>query len=102
MGSAKKVFQDPVGRLAGKAFGKKTFSSIDLGGQVLGQYDDLYKPADVSADPPPSPIAADTEAYAQRDRIRRIAKKAQGQQSTIRTSSTGAPYTGAPATLLGS
>ena len=98
MGAAKKLLQDPVGKLAGHVFGKKTFSGIDLGGQVLGQYDSLYKPTDVQA--APSPIV-DDQAYAARDRVRRIAKKAQGLQSTIHTSSTGAPYTGAPASLLG-
>ena len=99
MGSnIKKAFQDPVGRLAGKAFGKKTFSGLDLGGQILGQYDDLYKPEDIAAAPSPENSA---DAYTQRDRIRRVAKKAMGQQSTIRTGGTGAPYTGAPATLLG-
>lgn len=97
--SVKKAFQDPVGRLAGKAFGKKTFSSIDLGGQILGQYDDLYKPENVPA--PESAAVIEAGAYEQRDRIRRIARKAQGQASTIRTSSTAEPYTGAPARLLG-
>lgn len=100
MGSnLKKVFQDPVGRLAGKAFGKKTFASIDLGGQVLGQYDELYKPDAV--EPAPSPLDTGGEAYTARDNIRRRAAKAQGRDSTIRTSALGAPYTGSPAKLLG-
>lgn len=94
----KKVLQDPVGRIAGSVFGKKTFASLDPGGQILGQYDSLYKPEDVQA--PASPIV-DAEAYQQRDRIRRIARRAQGRDSTIRTNLT-APATGQPATLLGS
>ena len=79
-------------------FGKKTARSIDFGGQVLSAYDSDYKPEDVAA--PPSPIV-DADAYTQRDRIRRTARRAMGRDSTIRTSPTGAPYTGQPATLLG-
>lgn len=94
----KKALQDPVGRVAGKAFGQKTFSGLDLGGQILGQYDNLYKPADIAAAPSPS---TDAPAYEARDRIRRMAKRAQGIDSTVRTSSAGAPYTGQPASLLG-
>lgn len=78
--------------------GKKASMGMDLGGQVAGAYDDQYKPTDIEA--APSPIN-DAEAYTQRDRVRRVAKKAQGVSSTIRTGGTGAPYTGAPATLLG-
>jgi len=96
--SVKRAFQDPVGRLAGKAFGKKTFSSIDLGGQVLGQYDNLYKPGDVET--PSSPIV-DDQAYLARERFRRLARRAQGQQSTIRTG-LAVPYSGQPKSLLGS
>lgn len=100
MGSIfKKALQDPVGKLAGKAFGQKTFAGLDLGGQVLGQYDNLYKPADIPA--APSQINNDASAYEARDRIRRIAKRAQGIDSTVRTSSAGAPYTGQPTALLG-
>lgn len=95
----KKAARDPVGRVAGKVFGQKTFSGLDLGGQILGQYDNLYKPEDIAA--APSPIN-DAPAYEARDRIRRIAKKAQGVSSTVRTSSAGAPYTGQPVSLLGS
>lgn len=78
--------------------GKKASMGMDFGGQVLGAYDDQYKPADIAA--PPSPVN-DAGAYAARDNIRRRAVKAHGQASTIRTGATGAPYSGAPATLLG-
>jgi hypothetical protein len=80
-------------------FGKKTARSIDLGGQLFGAYNSDYKPEDVT--PPPSPIDATTDAFTARDRVRRTARRALGRDSTIRTSPTGAPYTGAPATLLG-
>lgn len=79
-------------------FGKKTARSMDFGGQVGGAYDSDYKPAEIEA--APSPVN-DAPAYVARDNIRRRAAKAQGRDSTIRTSSTGAPYTGAPARLLG-
>lgn len=72
--------------------------SIDLGGQVAGAYDNQYKPADVEA--PASPIV-DDDAYRARDRMRRLARKAQGQPSTIRAGLTQ-PYTGQPESLLGS
>lgn len=78
--------------------GKKASMGMDFGGQVLGAYDEQYKPEDIA--PAPSTIN-DASAYTQRDRVRRIARKAQGQGSTIRTGGTGAPYTGAPSTLLG-
>jgi hypothetical protein len=79
-------------------FGKKAARSMDLGGQLGGAYDSDYKPTDIAA--APSPIV-DSQAYVARDNIRRRAAKAQGRDSTIRTSPTGAPYTGAPARLLG-
>ena len=78
--------------------GKKVSAGMDLAGQALGAYDANYQPTDVAA--PPSPVN-DAPAYTARDRIRRMAKRASGQQSTIRTGGPGAPYTGAPATLLG-
>jgi hypothetical protein len=93
-----------AGKLAGKmqphswVLGEKASKSLDFGGQLVGAYDDQYKPAEIEAAPTP---IVDDQAYVQRDRIRRIAKKAQGRDSTIRTSSTAAPYTGAPAKLLG-
>ncbi len=52
-------------------------------------------------DAAPSPAGIEGDAYQARDRIRRMARKAQGQPSTIRTGATGAPYTGAPSKLLG-
>jgi hypothetical protein len=79
-------------------FGKKTARSMDLGGQVFGAYNSDYKPDEVAT--APSPIV-DADAYAARDRTRRMAKRALGRDSTIRTSPTGAPYTGEPARLLG-
>lgn len=78
--------------------GKKASAGMDLGGQAFGAYDDQYKPADVVA--PPTPIN-DNAAYQARDRVRRVAKKAQGIDSTVKTSPTGAPYTGTPSRLLG-
>jgi len=78
--------------------GKKASASMDFGGQALGVHDDRYQPEDIAAAPSPQ---VDDQAYVQRDRIRRMAKKAQGRDSTVRTGSTGAPYTGQPAKLLG-
>jgi len=79
--------------------GKKVSAGMDLGGQALGAYDANYQPTDIPA--APSPVTSDAPAYEARDRIRRIAKRAQGVGSTVRTSSAGAPYTGQPASLLG-
>jgi hypothetical protein len=93
-----------AGRLANKmqphtwVMGERASANMDLGGQVVGAHDKYYQPEDVA--PAPSP-QVDDQAYVQRDRIRRMAKRAQGQPSTVRTGSTGAPYTGAPAKLLG-
>lgn len=78
--------------------GKKASAGMDFGGQAFGAYDKNYQPTDVEAAPSPT---VDNTAYAARDNIRRRAAKAQGRDSTIRTSSMGAPYTGAPAKLLG-
>jgi len=78
--------------------GKKASAGMDLGGQAFGAYDKNYQPSDIAA--APSPVN-DAGAYVARDNIRRRAARAQGLNSTIRTSATGAPYTGAPATLLG-
>lgn len=77
--------------------GEKASADIDLAGQLVGAHDANYKPEEV--EPAPSPNVDD--AYIQRDRIRRMAKRAQGRDSTIRAGGTGAPYTGAPAKLLG-
>jgi hypothetical protein len=78
--------------------GEKASAGVDLGGQLVGAHDAYYQPEDIAAAPSPQ---VDDQAYVQRDRIRRMAKRAQGRDSTIRTGSTGAPYTGAPARLLG-
>lgn len=79
-------------------FGKKLARKTDLFGKATG----IYKEPGAAAAPieAPSPIVDDQGLLA-RNRVRRIAKRAQGQQSTIRTGSTGAPYTGTPKTLLG-
>ncbi len=78
--------------------GEKQSAQYDLGGQLTGAHDALYQPENI--EPAPSPVN-DAPAYQARDRVRRMARKAQGQPSTIRTGATGAPYTGAPAKLLG-
>lgn len=78
---------------------KKTNASTDLGGQLTGAYDDLYKVKD--QEPIPSP-SVDNAAFTERDRTRRLAKRANGRDSTIRTSPQGAAYSGAPKSLLGS
>jgi|SRR5881396_255138 len=79
---------------------KKTNASIDLGGQITGAYDDIYKVKDPEAIPTAS---TDGAASSQADFARRLAKKANGRDSTIRTSPAGALYGGSPAkSLLGS
>lgn len=78
--------------------GERASAGVDLAGQLTGAHDALYKPAAIA----PAPALNTDAAYLQRDRVRRMAQRAQGQASTIRTSSTGAPYTGAPKQLLGS
>lgn len=80
---------------------KKQSASMDLGGQLLGAHDDLYKPAKVE----PIPQTDTTnDAMAASDRARRLARKAAGLQSTIRTSPSGAAalYSSQPKALLGS
>lgn len=88
----------------GKAI-KKTFGGIfkfgrkfDVVGNVLG----LNKRGGGGGDDNqiPGPFM-DPEAYLARDRLRRLAKKAQGQESTIRTS-VASPYNPTPKQLLGS
>lgn len=81
------------------AMGRKASASMNLAGQVAGSYDDLYKPAKVEAIP--SPTTA-TNAYEQRDNTRRLARRATGRDSTVRTGPGGAPYSAAPKQLLGS
>lgn len=112
MGFAKKMFT-PQGirdqltysgidhRWIGKAIlGKKVASQVDLGGQLMGDYNSLYKPANVPAIPA---TGTDTAALVERDRMRRLAKQANGIDSTIRTSPAGATlYSPQPKTLLGS
>jgi hypothetical protein len=82
------------------ALGERQSAAMDLGGQVAGAHDDLYKPKDIAAAP-----SADTsvDAYTQRDFARRLAKRASGRDSTIRTSPAGAAlYSAQPKSLLGS
>lgn len=101
MGFAKKALHLADGRWIGQAvLGKKVASSIDLAGQIVGDYDKLYKPKDVQDIP--SPIS-DSAAFTARDQARRLARKANGRDSTIRTSPAGAAlYSPQPKTLLGS
>jgi len=103
-----KKFSDPRnslriadGRWIGESvLGKKAFSNIDLAGQVIGQYDSMYKPKEVQDIP--SPIT-DSAEFTARDQARRLAKKANGRDSTIRTSPAGATlYSAQPKALLGS
>ena len=100
MGFAKKA----VGFLEGLhphslALGRKKSASMNLAGQLAGSYDDLYKPAEVEAIPYQDSTAS---AFTQRDRTRRLASRAMGRDSTIRTGPGGAPYSAAPKSLLGS
>ena len=80
--------------------GAKAFGNMDLAGQLAGVYDDRYKVKD------PQPIPTDNvDAAAQTaaDRTRRLARRAAGLDSTIRTSPAGATlYNAQPKTLLGS
>lgn len=78
---------------------KRTNASTDFAGQVSGAYDDLYKPKAVA----PIPNVDTTQpSYDAADIARRLAKKANGIDSTIRTSPAGALYTAQPKALLGS
>lgn len=82
------------------ALGERQSAAMDLGGQIAGAHDDLYKPKAVADIP--SPIV-DSAAFTERDQARRLAKKANGRDSTIRTSPAGATlYSAQPKTLLGS
>lgn len=78
--------------------GEKASAKIDLAGQLTGAHDQYYQPETPEAAPDPM---VDSQAYAERDRIRRRAKRAQGQPSTIRAGTMATPYTGQPASLLG-
>lgn len=86
--------------------GEKASAQYDLAGQVFGAHDDLYKPKDAPAIPTDDGTGNDAEAAAliARDRMRRMARRANGLDSTIRTSPTGAAalYTAQPKQLLGS
>lgn len=101
MGFVKRALKFGDGRWIGQAvLGKKVASTIDLAGQVVGDYDKLYKPTAV----PPIPSAADNpqDAVNAADIARRRAMMANGRDSTIRTSPAGALYSGTPKSLLGS
>jgi hypothetical protein len=81
--------------------GEKASAQFDLAGQLTGAHDHLYKPAAVEPIPTDN---TDNAALIERDRTRRMAKRAAGLDSTIRTSPSGAAalYTPQPKTLLGS
>jgi len=97
MGKVFKTAAKIINRPMTKVFGKKFTQKWDFAGQSLGVYDDT-KPIETAEVPSPMP---NESPYLARDRTRRRAARAQGQQSTIRTGATGAPYTGAPSRLLG-
>lgn len=80
--------------------GDKAFGNMDLAGQLAGVYDDRYKVKDPEAIP--SPVADAAAPFAAADNVRRLAKRAAGRDSTIRTSPAGALYTAQPKALLGS
>lgn len=69
--------------------GEQNSASIDFAGQLAGAHDHLYKPGKVEALPSPE---VDAQAYTARDRIRRLARTAQGRDSTMRTDLQAAPY----------
>lgn len=80
---------------------KKLFGAarkFDVVGNVLGLNKHGGGGGDDNAIPGPY---MDPEAYLERDRQRRLAKRAQGQESTIRTS-VASPYNPQPKSLLGS
>jgi hypothetical protein len=80
--------------------GEKQSAQFDFAGQATGAHDHLYKPANVQ----PIPTSdTDSAALVERDRMRRVAKRAAGLDSTIRTSPAGATlYNPQPKALLGS
>lgn len=77
----------------------KDSAKLDLGGQLFGAHDRNYRPKEVEPIPQ---IDMGSESNIERDRMRRTARRAAGRDSTIRTSSQGAPYSSAPKSLLGS
>lgn len=79
--------------------GESASAQYDLAGQLTGAHDRLYKPKDVT---PPPRADVDQSGLIERDRQRRLARRAAGRDSTVRTGPGGAPYDGAPKTLLGS
>jgi len=81
--------------------GSKESAQYDLAGQVFGAHDHLYKPEKVEPVPAIDPGADQT---VERDRMRRMARRASGRDSTIRTGPQGAvaPYSAQPKSLLGS
>jgi len=94
------------GRWIGQAvLGKKVASQIDLAGQIVGDYNKLYRPAKVAPIPG---VNVDASAYAAGSIFRRLVAGAQGIDSTIRTGPQGipapltVPYAAAPKRLLGS
>jgi len=80
--------------------GKKDSAKYDLGGQIVGAYDNTYyKPEDQPQIPYTDPLAGSMQA---RDIQRRRARLAQGVASTIHAGSLAKPVSTAPAALLGS
>ena len=99
MGFAKKALHLADGRWIGQAvLGKKFAASIDPAGQVVGDYDNLYKVKPIAPIPQVADAAGSTVNAA--DIARRLAKAAQGRDSTIRTSPAGALYPTTPGPLL--
>lgn len=81
--------------------GKQQSAKVDLAGNLAGVYDYMYKPKAVQPIPTDN---VDAAAATEADRQRRLAKKAAGLDSTIRTSPSGAAslYSAQPKSLLGS
>lgn len=80
------------------ALGQKKSADYDLAGQAFGAHDARYKPEEQPAIPFTPTLPAATAA---RDYTRRLARRANGLDSTIRASS-AEPYSAAPKALLGS
>lgn len=80
--------------------GEKASAQYDLAGQLTGAHDGLYKPKEIT---PPDVIADSAVTSVERDRMRRMARRASGRDSTIRTGPSGVvPYSDQPKKLLGS
>lgn len=80
--------------------GKNIFGVTNPWGAVEGKKREMAMAAEAEKNAAPT-IDSEAAGFAQRDRIRRLAARAQGQASTIRSTGATALYSATPKSLIG-